>query len=118
MFEFAPDAGFGGAIYFDGSEVASDTSNLWWGNNWNNTNEILDTSITGLLAGAHTLDVYWAENCCNGGQSARFSVDAGQSWMSLSVDNIDAASVPEPGSLALFGLGLAGLVVTRKKQQS
>jgi len=65
--------------------------------------------VTNLSAGNHRLDAYWVEGCCNGGQAARFNVNGGD-WQSLSVANFDRLAVPEPGSLALFGLGIVGLL--------
>lgn len=116
-FQFAPDAGFGGAVYFDGNLVERKTSDLWWGYQWERSTELLDTLISDLDAGTHTLDVFWAEGCCNGSQSGRFSVDNGNSWLALSTDNLDAVGVSEPGTLALLGLGLAGLAASRRRQK-
>ena len=115
MFQFSPDAGLGGEIYFDGNLVERDTSNLWWGYSWNRSSELLSVLLDDVNSGSHVLDVYWAENCCNGGQSGRFSTDNGSSWLALSTDNLDAVGVPEPGSLLLLSLGIAGLTISRRK---
>ncbi len=113
-FQFSPDAGLGGEIYFDGNLVERDTSNLWWGGQWSRSSELLDAVLADVGAGNHTLDMYWAENCCNGGQSGRFSVDNGTSWLAVSSDNLNAVGVSEPGSLALLALGVAGLAAARR----
>ena len=34
------------------------------------------------------------------------------------VDNVSLTAVPEPGTLALFGLGLMGLVLARRQQKA
>ena len=115
-FQLAPDAGYGAALYLDGNLLTSSTSDIWWGYDWNSGSGILSNKI-GLTEGTHTLSAYWAEGCCNGGQSARYTVDGGQSFQTLSVTNLDSLSVPEPASLALLGLGLAGIGVVRRRQK-
>lgn len=112
--QLAPDARYGGALYLDGVLLDVDTSDLWWNSSWANASELLTASIANLSGGSHTLDVYWAEDCCNGRQNARFTTD-GQTWQTLSVSNLDALAVPEPGTLALLGAGLAGIGLRRKR---
>ncbi|KZZ21026.1 hypothetical protein A3752_10015, partial [Oleiphilus sp. HI0081] len=106
------DAGYGAALYVDGSLIENRTDDLWWQYNWNNSDVLSGTA--GISAGSHTIDLYWAENCCNGYSSGRFTTDGGSTWQSLSVANIDAATVSEPATLALFGLGLLGLAGVRR----
>lgn len=113
LFQFAVDAGLGGAVYVNGTQVYSDTSNLWWGRNWDRTNELLTASLNDVQTGSYEVDVFWAENCCNGWQSGRFSVD-GNDWYELSTYNLEAVGVPEPGSIAFMLIGFAGLVTVRK----
>jgi hypothetical protein len=70
-----------------------------------------------LALGSHKVEIYWAEKCCNGASSAKFTTN-GNDWQTLSVANIDAASsVLEPASLALFSLGLVGLSLVRMKKK-
>jgi hypothetical protein len=114
-FEAGLDAGYGAALYFDDVLVNNRTDDLWWAYQWSSADVL---SASGFLAeGAHTMDLYWAEKCCNGASSGRFTVDGGASWQALSIDNINrVASVPEPGSVALLGLGLIGLISMRRIQ--
>ena len=57
-----------------------------------------------LTAGAHSVEVQFFE-CCGGPSGLDFSIPTGTVL----------ASVPEPGSLALIGLGLLGLGALRRK---
>lgn len=107
------DAAYGAALYMDGVLIENRTQDLWWSYNWSNPAVL--SANTAINTGAHTLDLYWAEACCNGYNSGRFTTDNGASWQALSVANIDrATAVPEPGTLALLGIGLIGLARARR----
>jgi hypothetical protein len=116
-FQLAVDATYGGALYLDNALLSVNSTDLWWANNWNNTSEILSVMGKTLAVGNHTLDVYWAEACCNGTNGGRFSLNGGTSWSSLTASNLTALSpVPVPAAVWLFGSGLAGLMgFSRKK---
>jgi hypothetical protein len=116
-FQFAPDAGFGATLYVNDMLVDSNSQDMWWGYNWNRAHEILDSLGAEFTPGANVLDLYWAENCCNGGQSGRFSTNGGQDWMTLSVANLERAAVPEPGMLALMGTGVFGIALARRRRR-
>ena len=112
IFDFGLDAGYGAAVYLDGVLVNTRTDDLWWSNNWNNS-DVFTVALDDLSRQSQVIDVYWAENCCNGSSSIRFTNDANQ-VRALSVANIDSASIPEPTSIALFGLAVFGLAVRRR----
>lgn len=115
-FQLAPDAGFGGALYFNNSLAPQDVdgSDLWWEGNWANTTELLASTAFG---GPNFFDAYWAEGCCNGAQGGRFSVDGGQTWLDLTVANLEAAAVPVPAAVWLLGSALLGLLGLSRRAQ-
>ncbi|MCJ8319374.1 MAG: CCXG family PEP-CTERM protein [Colwellia sp.] len=114
-FDFALDATHGAAVYLDGAvdSIANRTDDLWWGYNWNHS-DVFTVTLSDLSRDNQVIDVYWAENCCNGSNSIRFTNDANQVRV-LSVANLDSASIPEPTSIALFGLAVFGLAARRLK---
>lgn len=109
LFQIAPDAGYGAAIYFNGAASPQDVdgSDQWWGGSWADSAEIIGSSAT---AGAGFFDAYWAEDCCNGPQGGRFSTDGGATWQDLSVANLEAAAVPVPAAIWLLASAMAGLI--------
>jgi hypothetical protein len=112
-FQFAVDAGWGGALYTNDGPTSSDVdaSDLWWNLDWNSASELLTESYAGNGLPAR-IDLYWAEKCCNGFQSARFSTDKGKTWKDLTVANLEAAApVPLPAAIWLLGSAIAGLTV-------
>ncbi len=108
VFELGLDAGLGAAFYLDSQLVSSRTDDLWWQHNWNHS-DVFSVSLNNLTPNNTVLDIYWAERCCNGASSIRFK-DASQPWKTLSVDNLVAASVPEPTTVMILGLGILALV--------
>ena len=111
VFDFGLDAGFGMALYLDNVLISSTSDDLWWGTSWNNS-DVFSVELNNLTRDNKVLDIYWAEHCCDGPSSIRFKNDANQ-WNPLSVANLDAASIPEPTTVALLGLGLLGFAGRR-----
>lgn len=120
VFQFGLDAGRGGELRLDGNLLTRNTNDMWWASNWGNSAGILNTSSLVLNSGHHVLEGFWAEACCSGEQAGRFSIDNGANWQDLNVTNLNAlaaSAVPEPGMLALLGIGFAGLGLGRRKKE-
>lgn len=116
LFQIAPDAGYGGALYLDGLKLTDKQHDLWWGYNWNNSSQILSALISNLGSGHHVLEAFWAEDCCNGSGSGRFSLNGGATWQNLSTQNLEQlAPVPVPAAVWLFGSCVIGFIGMRRK---
>jgi hypothetical protein len=79
---------------------------------WDYSGNLLDQAT--LVSAGTSFDSYFSLSYAN---DHIFVVDqAGQTWRGYDVGLGNAAAVPEPSVLALFGLGLAGLGFMRKKK--
>ncbi|GAC13345.1 hypothetical protein GLIP_0699 [Aliiglaciecola lipolytica E3] len=106
------DAGFGAELFLDGVLVAERTDNLWWSNSWNNS-DVFSVTLNNISIGEHTVELYWAEDCCSGNSSIRLTDARTGNVSALSSEAIAAASIPEPAGILLMSLGLLALARRR-----
>lgn len=113
-FRTGVDFGNGGALFLDGVALTSRSTDMYWGNSFATASQYLQASSL-LAAGNHTLTIYGLENCCDGVQQAQFKA-AGASFATFAAnDGINPKAVPEPATLATFGLGLAVVAGLRRR---
>jgi len=112
-FEAGLDAGLGAEFYLNGNLISSTYRDLWWSNNWNSRNVFAVNDLM-INEGKNTIQIVWAEGCCNGGNSIRFTDFRGEATL-LTTDSLRAASVPEPQTIALLGAALLGLRLRSRK---
>ncbi|MEL6723917.1 MAG: CCXG family PEP-CTERM protein [Pseudomonadota bacterium] len=85
-FRYGADFGHGGHLYVRETELEAQwNDDLWWAQNYNNTGETLEGSIT-LAPGWHRYEALGFEGCCDGpvGWQARAP---GGPWQDLSTAN-------------------------------
>jgi hypothetical protein len=114
QFRFGTDFGQGGAVFVDNVQVALNKNDMWWGGAYTNTAQYFLINPT-LLAGAHTIEIFGLDNCCDGYAQGQFKSAKMASFMTLSSTDGMSPAIPEPSSVALLGLGIAGLIAMRKK---
>lgn len=111
-FDFGLDAGYGAELFVDGNLVVDRTDDLWWRRNWQHS-DVFSLTAYDFTKGSHTLDVYFAENCCDGLSTVRMTNHSTQEISMLTSSALQAASIPEPATAILFGLGALGLLLRR-----
>lgn len=115
-FRTGVDFGFGGALFVDGVALGYNTHDMWWANSYATANGSLQGALN-LAAGNHVLKVYGLENCCDGGQQAQFKAANASAYGTFAAnDTLNA--VPEPASIATFGLGAGALALIRRRRKS
>ncbi|MEM1436918.1 MAG: CCXG family PEP-CTERM protein [Pseudomonadota bacterium] len=122
-FQTGADWGRGGGIILtdrsSGDMTVMDltSEDIWWGRRWSNR-DVFITELD-LDPGAYALSWIGFENCCAGETTVRYSYN-GSAFKNFTKDNFAShvAAVPEPGTITLLGLGLAGFAVLRKRRSS
>lgn len=117
-FRSGVDFGNGGALFLDGVAVDVKSTDMYWSNSYDNASQYFQYT-TLLKAGNHTLAIYGLENCCDGLQQAQYKIGGAAYTTFASADGLNpkAAAVPEPATLASFGLGLALIGGLRRRQR-
>ena len=113
-FRFGTDFTYGGAVFIDNALVAYNNSDMWWNNTYTVASEIFQ--FTSLLnAGTHTIEIFGLEPCCDGIAQGQFKSAKSTVFTTFSTTDGMNPAIPEPSSIALLGLGVAGLLASRKK---
>ena len=85
--------------------------------NWDLAGSYSGPGITAFMVKYGSTEVYYRDggNVLDDGYGSAFGQGSGVSHIEF-YDTRTSADVPEPASLALFGLGLAGLGFSRRKR--
>lgn len=128
-FQTGADWGRGGGVILTdigtGAQTLLDlrSDNVWWARSW--SNEDVFTTELSLGAGEYALTWIGFEDCCAGETTIRYSME-GSDFDTFTASNFGAsanavaafavADVPEPGTMALLGLGIAGFAMLRRRK--
>lgn len=97
---FGIDFGLGGVLIVDGVVQDFRNSDIWWSGSYADAAQILATTLN-LGAGAHTIEVYGLEGCCDGATQAQYRTPGG------AFTTFDAVPEPSTWALALAGLAIS-----------
>jgi hypothetical protein len=115
-FRTGVDFGYGGALFVDGVALGFNSHDMWWANDYARANGSLQGALN-LAAGNHVLKIYGLEACCDGNQQAQFKAANAAAYQTFSAnDTLNA--VPEPVSIATFGLGAGAMALIRRRRKS
>jgi hypothetical protein len=115
-FRTGVDFGYGGALFVDGVALGFNANNMWWNGSYGTINGSLQGALN-LAAGNHVMKVYGFENCCDGAMQAQFKAANANTYATFSADD-KLNAVPEPVSIATFGLGAGALALVRRRRKS
>ncbi|MGO8738049.1 CCXG family PEP-CTERM protein [Rhodoblastus sp.] len=115
-FKLGIDFGWGGTLIMNGpglgtgAVLMTSNNNLWWAGNINDANNTLFGTVDLTIPGTYTLNVYGAEDCCDGGTTGQFLAPGAATYQTFSAGE---PAVPESSTWAMmllgfFGLGFAG----------
>lgn len=76
-FQWGVDFMGGGVLLIDGVSIAENwTDDMWWEGNYNTASGVLSGTVS-LAQGAHLIELFGFEDCCDGAMGARFKIGAG-----------------------------------------
>ncbi len=117
QFIFGIDAGLGAGVYLDDNLLYSRGDDIWWLRDWQHE-DVFNVNFTNLGRSNQTIDIYWAEVCCDGPSTIKFIANDNVEY-ALSAENLDAVSTPEPNSILLLFIGClaANIYANRRSKQ-